>query len=433
MRELPSLRPTRVVASWSVVIAFVFLSGKAPAEESMAIPLVAEGSEGLLYRPYSNEGQSNAINTVPDFSVAGYRGGGDPIPFVPTVATLNAPTGGDDTALIQKAIDSVAAMDVQGNGFRGAVLIKAGDYRVANTLEITVGGLVIRGEGNEATGGTRITMTATEQDNLFEVKGSGSPFKMDDTTQRIADDYVPVGARSFTLADASGYEVGNRIQVKNTVNDQWIVYLGMHNLSDADPADADWTAAGYQLHHEREIIAINGYQITLNSPEVQTIENQYGGGEIFQYTFRRQIENIGLQSLYLESTFLSETDEEHGWIGIKFNDVRNAWVRQVTGRYLGRGLVSVEDTCHYVTNDDCAMIDPKSETIGGRKYSFNIDKSTFVLVQRCYTRGARHDFVSASRTPGPNVFVDCLAEEAGYRITESVETIEKQFTGNWPP
>lgn len=58
------------------------------------------------------------------------------------------------------------------------------------------------------------------------------------------------------------------------------------------------------------------------------------------------------------------------------------------------------------------MLDPKSITTGGRKYSFNIDDSDFILMQRCFTRGGRHDYVSGSKTPGPNVFVDCRANDA---------------------
>jgi hypothetical protein len=63
------------------------------------------------------------------------------------------------------------------------------------------------------------------------------------------------------------------------------------------------------------------------------------------------------------------------------------------------------------TVQDCAMIDPKSVTTGGRKYSFNIEHgSTGNLFQRCVAWGGRHDYVTGSHVPGPNVFLDCAAE-----------------------
>ena len=38
----------------------------------------------LIYAKYKNQGQDNAVNTVPDYSSAGYKGGGIPIPFITT-------------------------------------------------------------------------------------------------------------------------------------------------------------------------------------------------------------------------------------------------------------------------------------------------------------------------------------------------------------
>ena len=49
-------------------------------------------------------------NRIPDFSHAGYRGGGVAIPDIPVRATLS-PIDGDNTSHIQDAIDAVSAMD----------------------------------------------------------------------------------------------------------------------------------------------------------------------------------------------------------------------------------------------------------------------------------------------------------------------------------
>ena len=67
-----------------------------------------------------------------DFSYAGYGGGGVAEPTVATVVSVR-PSGGDDTGLLQGAIDHVSALALTKNGFRGAVLLMPGRYRVAAT------------------------------------------------------------------------------------------------------------------------------------------------------------------------------------------------------------------------------------------------------------------------------------------------------------
>ena len=61
-------------------------------------------------------------DTVPDFSRAGYQGGGVALPFVPVVRNVS-PAAGDDGANIQAALDAVGALAPDANGFRGAVLL----------------------------------------------------------------------------------------------------------------------------------------------------------------------------------------------------------------------------------------------------------------------------------------------------------------------
>jgi hypothetical protein len=54
-------------------------------------------------------GTDAAGNRIIDYSWAGYRGGGVALPRVPARVTVN-PSGGDDTAAIQSAIDTVSAL-----------------------------------------------------------------------------------------------------------------------------------------------------------------------------------------------------------------------------------------------------------------------------------------------------------------------------------
>lgn len=63
----------------------------------------------------------------------------------------------------------------------------------------------------------------------------------------------------------------------------------------------------------------------------------------------------------------------------------------------------------HITVEDCAMLEYKGQVEPSRRYSFYVDDSEFVLFQRLLTKDGRHDFVSGSLSPGPNVWVDCLA------------------------
>src|SRR3954464_9520361 len=77
---------------------------------------------------------------IPDFSMVGYKTGNVPLPntpggvSVPVRRTVNAGAAGVDmTSTIQGAIDAVEAMSLDANGFRGAVLLTAGNYPVSGT------------------------------------------------------------------------------------------------------------------------------------------------------------------------------------------------------------------------------------------------------------------------------------------------------------
>ena len=109
--------------------------------------------------------------------------------------------------------------------------------------------------------------------------------------------------------------------------------------------------------------------------------------------------NVGIENLWLESEFDAEEDETHGWNAVVLANVENAWVRQVTSQYFGYACVNIMGGSKNVTIQDCACLDPKSLTAGSRKYSFTLDDCCFVLVQRCFARGGRHDYITGSRSP----------------------------------
>ena len=130
-------------------------------------------------------------------------GGGVALPDVPVVLTVQPQAEGDDTARLQTAIDDVSARIPDTNGFRGTLLLERGKYRIGETLQIRASGVVLRGQG-AGENGTVLIATGKGQRTLFEFKGQGRrPREIENTRQAIVDDYVPVGAKIFSIVDAS--------------------------------------------------------------------------------------------------------------------------------------------------------------------------------------------------------------------------------------
>lgn len=224
---------------------------------------------------------------------------------------------------------------------------------------------------------------------------------------RILSDYAAVGAYSFEVENAQNYKNGDVIVVLRTPNSAWIDVLQM--------AQYGWTADSYRIGYERTITAVEGNKITFDVPLVQAIEKDFGGGEIYKINRAGQIENCGIENMFISSAYAFDEDENHGWIAVSLNNTENCWVKNVTAQYFGYGCVELV-WANKTTIEECAMLDPKSITTGGRKYSFNIEKGSFNLFQRCYARGGRHDYATGSRVAGPNVFLDCFAEQTNADI-----------------
>ncbi len=364
-------------------------------------PLAVRSECGTLwYGLYANQDQDDAIHRLPDYSYAGYRRGGVTIPDVPVAATVS-PGSGDDRARIQDAIDTVSAMAPDAEGHRGAVLLLAGTYEVGDTLEIQAGGVVLRGEG-QGSDGTILVATRAEQHDFIVVRGSGTGLgEVEGTRTDITSSVVPVGSKSFAVASASGFSVGDLVGVLRTPNQSWIDELDMGQWG--------WTTSSYTIGHVRRIAAIEGDTITVDIPLVDTMEDQYGGGALFRADLSGRIAEVGVEDLRLVSEYDGAEDEAHGWSAVVLRRATNSWVRRVTAVHFGYAAVSINEESSFNTVEECAHLEPVSIITGGRRYSFNLSDGIGNLFQRCYSEESRHDFVSGARTTGPNVWLDCYS------------------------
>ena len=340
-----------------------------------------------------------------DFSFAGFAGGGVSIPLARAVVSVR-PSGGDDSELLQAAIDHVAALPVGADGFRGAVLLRPGRYRVSGRLQIRTGGVVLRGSGDAA-----IVAVGKGRRTLIEIGGAtdletGAPV-------RIVDENVPAGGRTFTLEDLGGLKIGDRVVVTRPSTVEWITALKMRGLPGSYANQRlDWMPGSRNLVWDRTVAAVDAArkQVTVDAPITTALERRYGGGAVARVTAGLPVSRCGIEYLTLESEFdaANPRDEEHSWIAVALDRVEDAFVRGVVARHFAGSAVRVGPRARRVTIEDCRSEQPVSELGGYRRQSFLLEGQQ-ALVHRCWSEQGMNDFAVGLLAAGPNVFLDSTA------------------------
>lgn len=396
-RRLPGLLPL-LLAATTVALA----AGE---------PAVRQEADGRLkYEP------DVFGNTVLDFSRAGYRHGGVALPVAPVAVTIDpGPGGGDDTARLQAALDQVARLPARdGDGVRGAVLLRSGTFRCGGTLRVAPG-VTLRGEGPTVAGtvviATRVPTRESEKPTLIHVGGehaglvTGEPHEVLDAT-------VPLGGTRIRVARAAEFAAGDAVLIERQPNAAWIHDLKMDQIGDLRDGGKQWKPEGYVRRWEARVAAVAGSTLVLDTPILCALERRYDASTIRKVTADARGRAAAVESVRLVSVYAAgreTSDEAHAWNAIVVNDVVDSWVRDVTALHFAYSGVTAGRNAGRITVQDCAVLEPVSQITGGRRYSF-VGSGQFVLFQRCYTRHGRHDFVNGSSDLGPTVFLDCLAE-----------------------
>lgn len=358
-------------------------------------PVYLDDKGKLAYTP---DAQGNRI---PDFSYCGYMASEKPIPTIEAKVFVKIQKG-DATQRIQSAIDFVANLPLDNNGFRGAVQLDKGQFEVKGSLIIRASGIVLRGFGKNE---TTILGSGDSRETLINMKG-----KNDKTLQnaiKITNAYVPVNAQKINVADISPFKIGDKIIIKRPSTKEWIAELKTDHFGGGVTA-LGWKPNQRDLFWDRTITAINANEITLDVPLTTALDSIYGGGTVSNYTWNGRISNVGIENLQLISTYdkINLKDEDHRWMAISFENVSDGWVRQTTFKHFAGSAVNILATAKRITVEDCISTEPISEIGGQRRYTFfTLGQQT--LFQRIYAENGYHDFAVGYCTPGPNAFVQC--------------------------
>lgn len=400
--------------------------------------LVFPGEDGTLqYKPYNDKG-----DIIPDFSFCGYGGGGVELPNLPVVATIEWESREDHSPVIQAVIDSVSQLTPDQHGFRGAILIKKGTYRIASTIRITAGGIVLRGEGNDKYEGTIFLATSRHKYSVIEIGGK-EKFHPISQEYQITDEYVPSGTRILHVSKASSrFKVGDQVIVRRPSTAAWMRAIDMDSIPPRPLAGENtydsfrrfqesgsdvnmngtkqWLPGSKDLNFERTIVAIKGNTITLDIPLTNALQKEYGGGYIFTYEYPDRIAQCGVESLYGMSVYdenvklhdpyigLYCSDEKHAPDFIVFKSAEHVWVKNVNVEHFDC-CVSSSPSTKFLTGRDLSATNPVSVITGGRRYAYSV-WGQMNLFENCYSNYHRHEFVLGATVAGPNAFVNGLGD-----------------------
>ena len=349
-----------------------------------------------------------------DYSFCGYHHSESSIPSA-KVAVYVQPLSGDNAPQLQAAIDYVSHQkpDKQ-TGLRGAILLTAGTYELSEPLRIRTSGIVLRGSGRDK---TILRKTGYDRGALLYIEGTPDIVVKDTLT---LSDATAGTLRCSVLGgfaaqpSTSALKPGSRLLIWRPSTQEWIDALGCASFGGGKRMGYwAWHPGDIDLRWHREVVAVDGNELTLDAPITCSIESQYGGAKAIIYEQPGLIAESGVENMTLESAYDTALpmDESHCWDGVYVADAENCWVRMVNFRHFAGSAVVIQKSARQVTVEDCQSLQPVSEVGGFRRRSFLTFGET-TLFQRCYSEHGINDFAVGHTAPGPNAFVQCESYES---------------------
>jgi hypothetical protein len=358
------------------------------------------GPSGKLVYKTTSEG-----DRIPDFSSAGYRGGGIALPQAPMRVTVSPSGKKDETAALQAAIDRVASLPAGPHGIRGAVVLTPGTFNLAGTLHIKVSGVVIRGAGSEGARASVLMMTG-QPHIAVEIKGEYHRKNVGRGTV-LTDQYVPAGSTLIHVADATGIHAGETLEIVKPVTPQWVHFMGMdHLVRDGDPET--WLANDIRVF--RDVESVSGNAIRLQVPLTDSFDSRFYGAAkpaVMPVEITGRIDEVGVEDLRITAPNRSiDYHQDAHFDGITMDNIVDSWLR---------GL-AFEDTTNSVfigynaerlTVERVDVQQEDTVTSHAQPFDFAVN-GTQILLDRCSGAGNHVTYVATKgRSEGPVVVLNC--------------------------
>ena len=347
---------------------------------------------------------------IMDFSHAGYMGGGIPLPNVPVKKVVGQANGVSDYSdIIQDAIHCVSNLPLI-DGVRGAVLLLPGNYPCNKSLIIECDGVVLRGSGKYykeskiVMQGPKHTAIVLSNDNT---RGIGNRLGVADESAKlykITDKYIPAGALSFKVKDASGLSIGDNIEIRKLVTEKWLQFMQMDDLV-RDGKPQTWIKAGSSIITERTIASIDKNKITLTVPLADSYNSIFteNSTTLIVRNGIKRVTNSGIENLQIISPYQSVNHTEALYYAMNING-EDCWARDID---CFETMESVRIGGRRITLERVNVV-RKALHIGASKPAEFAPNGGQVLVRDCSVEGDNIWFVAvgAGQT-GPIVFLDC--------------------------
>lgn len=353
-----------------------------------------DSSGRLIYRTFPRG------DRIVDFSYAGYMSGGLPLPNVLTARTV-APSGADDTAAIQRALDQVSTLPLK-SGFRGAVVLGPGTFVCNGSLHINVSGVVLRGSG-PLSGGTTLKLVG-EPHVAIAVSGNEQA-QVVGHPSHIVEAYVPSAAQSITLDDASSFATGDAIQITRYTTPRWLHFMGMDRMvRDGKPE----TWVGSSISTLRVVAARQGNVVRLDVPLTDSYDRRYlasEGAEVVKVAVAGRIEQDGIESLHIVAPAREVAFTDPLFRAINLSSLRDGWIRDVLVDDTTEGIDAGVDTSR-ITIENVLFRHTTTITSSAKPADFAL-RGTQLLIVRCGSVGNDLFYVvTGARNQGPNVVLD---------------------------
>lgn len=359
--------------------------------------------------------------TIADYSFAGYHSGGVALPAVSAQVNL-LPTGADDTTAIQHAIDIISARPLDANGSRGAVQLASGEFHCSAALTIAASGVVLRGAGSgtdhEA---TTISLTGDPHVGVI-IKGNFALTTISPATD-ITDNYVPFGANTVHVTDATHIHAGDLVQISKPVTAAWIKFMGMNDLERPN-VDEHWING--ILNVRRDVTAVSGNAITFQIALMDSYDSKFLNTEHFTVqpvAVAGQVTEVGVEDLRIVAPAVSVGFHDAHTIAMEINAAADSWVRNVAMIDTTEG-VRMDFNSERITLTRVDVEQSKTVTSSAKPFDFAIN-GTQVLVDRATgTGGSVIYFATEPRQQGPVVILNSVFHGDG-----NIEPHQRWSTG----
>lgn len=356
---------------------------------------------------------------IADFSYAGYMSGGVAMPHVPALKTIQ-PTGADDTAAIQSALDKLAQSTSEDHP--GALVLAPGTFHLSAPLCIRSSGLVLRGSGFDEKGTTlqltgnphpAVIATARQDSTVDPTKQAPEePAPIGDSTTLI-DRYVPSGSTAITVQSAKDLHAGETILIVRPITSAWLSFMGMDKLIRGGKPET-WIKG--VLSAERTIASVDGNTLHLSVPLTDSYDPAYGGGsstKVVAIQLLNRLRQVGVEDLHIIAPELHISLGQPHYDGVAFHAVEDGWVRNLRIDET-TNAVDIGADSRRITVEDIQYLQRVPIEGAAKPFVFSV-AGTQVLVQRVSgTADNTWYYATQARTQGPNVILKSVFHGNGH-------------------